>query len=122
MATVGADESRAGLADPKDKVHLFNKIAAARDLGRDESDLPRAMAMIEEVVKEDPKVIDAWFTLGNMSARRGRHEDDLACQQSVTVDLLGCNRKIHCCYPLASRGRPSTRSAMMLRWISLEPP
>jgi len=74
VATVGDDASRAGLADPKDKVHLFNKISAARDLGRDEDKLPAAMAMIEEVVHEDPKVIDAWFTLGNMSARRGNHE------------------------------------------------
>jgi arylsulfatase A-like enzyme/Flp pilus assembly protein TadD len=74
VATVGDDSSRAGLADPKDKVHLFNKISAARDLGRDDEKLPAAMAMIEEVVREDPKVIDAWFTLGNMSARRGNQE------------------------------------------------
>lgn len=74
VATVGNDTSRAGLADPKDKVHLFNKISAARDLGREDDQLPAAMAMIEEVVREDPKVIDAWFTLGNMSARRGNHE------------------------------------------------
>ena len=30
--------------------------------------------MLEEVLKEDPKVIDAWFTLGNMAAPRGRQE------------------------------------------------
>lgn len=78
VAAVGEDGSRTGLADPKDKVHLFNKISAARDLGRDDEDLPAAMAMIQEVVDEDPKVIDAWFTLGNMSARRGRHEEAIA--------------------------------------------
>jgi arylsulfatase A-like enzyme/Flp pilus assembly protein TadD len=78
VASVGDDASRAGLADPKDKVHLFNKISTARDLGRDENAIAAAMAMIEEVVKEDPKVIDAWFTLGNMSSRRGKYEEAVA--------------------------------------------
>ena len=75
VANVKDDASRAGLADPKDKVHLFNKINSARDLGRDENEIAAAMAMLDQVVKEDPKVIDAWFTLGNMSARRGRHDE-----------------------------------------------
>ena len=75
VASVTDDASRAGLADPKDKVHLFNKISRARDLGHDENELAAAMGMLDEVLKEDPKVIDAWFTLGNMAARRGRHEE-----------------------------------------------
>src|SRR6185503_1541930 len=75
VASVGDDGSRAGLADPKDKVHLFNKITAARDLGKDENDLAAAMTMLKEVLEEDPKVIDAWFTLGNMAGRRGRQEE-----------------------------------------------
>jgi len=78
VASVGDDGSRAGLADPKDKVHLFNKISSARELGRDDSELAAAMAMLEDVLKEDPKVIDAWFTLGNMAGRRGRQEDAIA--------------------------------------------
>ena len=75
VAAVGEDGSRAGLADPKDKVHLFNKISRAREIAKDEAALPGAMAMIQEVLDEDPKVIDAWFTLGNMAARRGRPEE-----------------------------------------------
>jgi arylsulfatase A-like enzyme/Tfp pilus assembly protein PilF len=75
VAGVTDDASRVGLADPKDKVHLFNKISQARDLGHDENELAAAMGMLDEVLKEDPKVIDAWFTLGNMAARRGRHAD-----------------------------------------------
>lgn len=75
VASVADDGSRAGLADPKDKVHLFNRITQARELGKDVSELPAAMAMLEGVLKEDPKVIDAWFTLGNMAGRRGRQEE-----------------------------------------------
>ena len=74
VASVGDDASRAGLADPKDKVDLFNKITHARDLGKNENEIAAAMTMLEEVLKEDPKVIDAWFTLGNMAGRAGRQE------------------------------------------------
>ena len=49
----------------------------------------------------------------------GRHHDHLAGQKSVAVNLFRCNGERH---PFTSRGRPSTRSAMMLRWISFEPP
>ena len=75
VASVTDDASRAGLADPKDKVHLFNTITRARDLAKDENELAVAMTMIEEVIKEDPKVIDAWFTLGNMASRRGKDDE-----------------------------------------------
>jgi hypothetical protein len=38
----------------------------------------------------------------------------------VSVNLFRRFGQAHA--PLTSLGRPSTRSAMMLRWISLEPP
>ena len=74
VATVSDDGSRAGLADPKDKVHLFNTITRARDIARDENSIAVAVTMLEDVVKEDPKVIDAWFTLGMMASRSGNEE------------------------------------------------
>ena len=74
VASVDDDRSRAGLADPKDKVHLFNAITDARDLARDENEIAAAMGMLDTVLKEDPKVIDAWFTLGNMAERLNRHD------------------------------------------------
>ncbi|HTI36305.1 MAG TPA: sulfatase-like hydrolase/transferase [Vicinamibacterales bacterium] len=73
VATVG-DTQRSGLADPKDKVGIFNKIGRARELGQDENQVAAAMGMLLDVVKEDPKVIDVWFTLGNMSSRNGDDE------------------------------------------------
>ena len=36
VASVGDDGSRAGLADPKDKVHLFNRISRGARLGEDD--------------------------------------------------------------------------------------
>ena len=122
VATVGDDESRAGLADPKDKVHLFNKISAARDLGRDDDDLPKAMAMIEEVVKEDPKVIDAWFTLGNMSARRGRHEDAIGYfKRALALKADDEEAVINMAHAYRKLGRDDDALVGYRRFLELDP-
>jgi arylsulfatase A-like enzyme/Tfp pilus assembly protein PilF len=75
VATVGADTTRTGLADPKDKVRLFNLITEARDIAHDENQFAAAVSILEGVLNEDPKVIDAWFMLGNMYARQNRQEE-----------------------------------------------
>jgi len=72
VATAPPDEARSGLADPKDKVGLFNKITTARDISKDEGAFDEVVEMLEQVVREDPKVIDGWFMLGNMYAKVGR--------------------------------------------------
>lgn len=122
VATIGEDGSRAGLADPKDKVHLFNKISAARDLGRDEKDLPAAMAMIEEVVKEDPKVIDAWFTLGNMSARRGKHEQAIGYfKRALALKADDEEAVINMAHTYRKLGRDDDALVGYRRFLELDP-
>jgi choline-sulfatase len=64
--------SRADLADPKDKVHLFNMISHARDLTKQEHAFDEIVGTLRKVLAEDPKVIDAWFMLGNVHASRGK--------------------------------------------------
>jgi choline-sulfatase len=64
--------SRADLADPKDKVHLFNMISHARDLTKQEHAFDEIIGTLRRVLAEDPKVIDAWFMLGNVHASRGK--------------------------------------------------
>jgi arylsulfatase A-like enzyme/Tfp pilus assembly protein PilF len=75
VATSAPDEARTGLADPKDKVGLFNKITHARDISKDDSAFDEVVAMLNDVVREDPKVIDAWFMLGNVYAKVGRAKE-----------------------------------------------
>jgi arylsulfatase A-like enzyme/Tfp pilus assembly protein PilF len=122
VASVNDAASRAGLADPKDKVHLFNKITQARELGRDENELAAAMGMLDEVLKEDPNVIDAWFTLGNMSARRGRHEEAVgyfkralalkADDEEAVINLAHAYRKL---------GRDDEALVGFRRFLELDP-
>jgi len=61
---------RGGLADPKDKIQLFNLMTQARETARHEKDSDEGLHALQRVVDEDPKVIDAWFMMGNEYYRR----------------------------------------------------
>ena len=74
VATAPPDASRTGLADPKDKIRVFNLISKARDISKDEKRFDEVVGMLREVVGDDPKVIDAWFMLGNVHARANQQE------------------------------------------------
>ncbi len=74
-----ASDPRTTRADPKDKIGLFNKLGAALDLSKErereeEEPFDKIMALLNEVVQEDPDVIDAWFMMGTQNLRRGNDE------------------------------------------------
>jgi arylsulfatase A-like enzyme/Flp pilus assembly protein TadD len=69
------DEAGEVRADPKDKIALFNLMSEAQDLRDDPAALDRRIALLQRVVADDPKVIDAWFNLGNAHYRAGRHAE-----------------------------------------------
>src|SRR5205807_2202605 len=48
VAAAAPDESRTGLADPKDKVDLFNKITSARDISKDDGAFDEVVMMLKE--------------------------------------------------------------------------
>jgi arylsulfatase A-like enzyme/tetratricopeptide (TPR) repeat protein len=70
-----ATADRASLADPKDKVRLFNLMTNARELSKGDDRFTKVVGMLQEVVAEDPKVIDAWFMLGNEYVKAERQEE-----------------------------------------------
>ncbi len=53
------------LGDPKDKITIFNQLSEARELGL-ERKFEDAVRIVEKIITEDPDVIDAYFTLGNL--------------------------------------------------------
>jgi arylsulfatase A-like enzyme/Tfp pilus assembly protein PilF len=65
-----AAPDRSGLADPKDKIQLFNLMTQAREVARHDKDSDEGLHALQRVVAEDPKVIDAWFMMGNEYYRR----------------------------------------------------
>jgi choline-sulfatase len=73
-----ANDARTDRADPKDKIGLFNLLSRARDVAADKDGFARAVPIFMKVLTEDPKVIDAWFSLGNLYFREGRYKDAIA--------------------------------------------
>jgi len=61
-------------ADPKDKIELFNLMIESREMAKDQASSERVIAMLEKVIAQDPKVIDAWFNLGNVHYKLGRFD------------------------------------------------
>jgi arylsulfatase A-like enzyme/Tfp pilus assembly protein PilF len=78
IGTFSASESVSGrnLGDPKDKIDVFNQLSHARELSlRDQFD--EAVAMVENIIQDDPNVVDAYFTLGNLYFKWGKFEEAL---------------------------------------------
>ena len=59
---------RSTLADPKDRIHLFNLMRTAREASL-KGNQPAALEALERVLIEDPSVIDAWVRLGDEQMR-----------------------------------------------------
>ncbi len=56
------------LGDPKDKIEVFNSLSEAKELGL-RGEFARAVSLVGGIIEDDPEVIDAYFTLGNIYYR-----------------------------------------------------
>lgn len=75
-----AADARTGRADPKDKIDIFNKLGEATELTKDTDaqgrpPFERVFALLNNIVRKDPEVIDAWFMLGTQHMAAGQLED-----------------------------------------------
>ncbi|MCP2605890.1 sulfatase-like hydrolase/transferase, partial [Candidatus Aminicenantes bacterium AC-335-O07] len=61
------------LADPKDKITVFNRLSRARELGL-EGKFEEAVRIIKKIIREDPDIIDAYFTLGNLYFKENKFD------------------------------------------------
>ncbi len=61
------------LANPKDKIDVFNDLSRAREIGM-EGKAEEAISIIEKIISSDPYISDAYFTLGNIYFRIGQFE------------------------------------------------
>lgn len=62
------------LADPKDKVGVFNRLADSAGL-RDAGFHDRAIAIVREIISEEPQLVEAHYALGNSLRAAGRHRE-----------------------------------------------
>jgi arylsulfatase A-like enzyme/tetratricopeptide (TPR) repeat protein len=70
------------LPDPKDKIGLFNLI---KDAGADSSEdrIAEAMAKIDQVLAQDPDILEAHYILGNLHTKNKDLEKALAAYQEA---------------------------------------
>lgn len=53
------------LADPKDKINIFNEISKAREIGL-AGNFDEAISTLNKILQEDPTISDGFFALGNV--------------------------------------------------------
>ena len=73
------------LADPKDKISVFNDLSRSREMGL-EGKADDAIRMIQGIIADDPNVSDAHFALGNLFLRTKKFKDAItAFQKSLEL-------------------------------------
>ncbi len=82
--TVEVDPNQV-LPDPKEKIGLYALMHKARDLAQKEK-TEEAVAVIRQVLAQDPKIIDAYLTLGNWLGKLRRDkESEAAYKQALAL-------------------------------------
>ena len=74
VSAPGPTEDRSSLADPKDKIELFNLMSRALEAAHKDPDSDIAIEALQSITQQDPEVIDAWFMLGNEYYKRREFE------------------------------------------------
>ena len=69
-------DTRTGRADPKDKIGIFNKLGEATELTKDtgpdgKPPFDDIMRLLNQILHDDPEVIDAWFMSGTQYMQHG---------------------------------------------------
>jgi arylsulfatase A-like enzyme/tetratricopeptide (TPR) repeat protein len=114
--------ARSTLADPKDKIELFNLITTAREALQDRRDAKAGLAMLEDAVRKDPEIVDAWLLMGNEYSSRRDFARALECFRRAlalkpdydlaTMNMANVYRDL---------GRPAEAVAALKRLLALTP-
>ena len=65
------------LANPKEKIVIFNELSRAKEMSL-EGKVDEAIGIIKNIIADDPEIIDAYFTLGNIYFKEGNYKEAIA--------------------------------------------
>ncbi len=65
------------LANPKEKIVVFNELSKARELGLS-GKAEEAIRIIKEIIANDPEITDAYFSLGNIYFKQGDFKEAIS--------------------------------------------
>lgn len=72
------------LANPKDKIDVFNELSHAQELGQN-GRVDEAIPIVTRIISQDPEVVGAYFILGNFYYGQNRYAEAIA-QFKIAVD------------------------------------
>lgn len=65
------------LANPKEKIAVFNELSRAREIGMG-GNAEEAISIIKAIIAEDPEINDAYFSLGNIYFKQGNFKEAIS--------------------------------------------
>ena len=65
------------LANPKEKIAVFNKLSRAKEMGL-QGKVDEAVDIIKGIIADDPDIINAYFSLGNIYFKQGKYKEAIA--------------------------------------------
>jgi arylsulfatase A-like enzyme/Tfp pilus assembly protein PilF len=66
------------LANPKDKIIVFNELSRAREIGMS-GRADEALAIIQKIIADDPGIGDAYFSMGNIYFKQRKFGEAIPC-------------------------------------------
>ncbi len=106
------------LADPKDKIVIFNELSRAREAGLG-GDPEEAIRTIRAIIAEDPTIADAYFSLGNVLNKARRFEEAVeAFKKSLELKPDDSFAAINIAVAYQSLGRVDEAEAFVLDYMA----
>ncbi len=111
----------AGLADPKDKIHLYNKIKQAEGASADR-EYDEALKRISEVIDEDPGIMEARQVRGQIYMELDRPAEAVAeCRAALEIDPEYEAAIFTMAQAYRKLGKPEEAAAGFRRLIKMDP-
>jgi arylsulfatase A-like enzyme/Flp pilus assembly protein TadD len=106
------------LADPKDKIGVFNELMRARESGLT-GDPEEAIRTIRAIIADDPNISDAHFSLGNVLSKERRFDEAIeAFQKSLELKPDDSFTVINIANAYQSTGRPAEAEKFVLEYLA----
>ena len=106
------------LADPKDKIGVFNELMKARESGLT-GDPEEAIRTIRAIIAEDPTISDAYFSLGNVLSKARRFDEAIeAFEKSLELKPDDSFTVINIANAYQAQGRPDEAEKFVLDYLA----
>jgi len=106
------------LGNPREKIGIFNRLGQARELGL-EGKSEEGIRIIREIIAEDPEIIDAYFSLGNIYFKDHRFKEArVAFEQALAKKPDDAFTVINLANTILGLGKPDEAETLVLGFLN----